>query len=53
MATMKSTNPLRQKNRIFLWLLLLVAVGFYFLTLVRMGEQSHDKQPAPATQLTR
>lgn len=51
---MKGTNPLRQKNRIFLGLLLLVAVGFYFLTLVRMGEQARDKQSAaPPTQSTR
>ena len=30
----------RQKNLFMLVALLLVGVGFYFLTLVRMGEQS-------------
>lgn len=50
---MKGTNPLKQKNRIFLGLLLLVVIGFYFLTLVRMGEQSaRDEHAAPPAALS-
>ncbi|MGQ0585062.1 MAG: hypothetical protein ACT4O6_24255 [Reyranella sp.] len=48
-------NATRQKNLLMLVLLSLVGVGFYFLTLVRMGEQPpHDQHPAPsATPSTR
>ena len=39
----------RQKNLFMLVALLLVGVGFYFLTLVRMGEQSASRpHPAPS-----
>lgn len=43
-----SAKATRQKNLFFLVVLTLVGVGFYFLTLVRMGEQpARDQQPAP------
>ena len=43
----------RQKNLLFLALLLFLAVGFYFLTLVRMGEQSEKRANPPTTPSTR
>jgi hypothetical protein len=52
---MKNTLPklTRQKNLLLLTLLLLLAVGFYFLTLVRMGEQSDHRANPPTTSSTR
>lgn len=47
---MKNTNPMptRKKNLLVMALLMLVAVGFYFLTLIRMGEQStQDRHDSP------
>ncbi len=42
-------NATRQKNLFLLVVLSLLGVGFYFLTLVRMGEQSaRDKHQAPS-----
>lgn len=54
-VTTPSIKATRQKNLLLLVLLLLIGVGFYFLTLVRMGEQpAHDQHPAPfATPSTR
>lgn len=49
-ATTPSAKATRQKNLFMFVALLLVGVGFYFLTLVRMGEQPpHDQHPAPST----
>ncbi len=55
MAELKPvSNPIakatRQKNLFLLVVLSLVGIGFYFLTLVRMGEQpAHDQHPDPST----
>jgi hypothetical protein len=44
-----SAKVTRQKNLFVLVALLLIAVGFYFLTLVRMEKQSaHDHDQAPS-----
>lgn len=50
------TNPnakaTQEKNLFLLVVLTLVGIGFYFLTLARMGEQpAHDQHPAPSTTL--
>lgn len=48
-AASARTRVSRQKNLFVLVALSLMAVGFYFLTLVRMGEQSaREKHPAPS-----
>lgn len=48
-AKNRSDKIIRQKNLFMLVALLLVGFGFYFLTLVRMGEQSaRGTHPAPA-----
>jgi hypothetical protein len=48
--TTQSTKATRQKNLFLFAILLLVGVGFYFFTLVRMGElPAHDEHPLPAT----
>lgn len=54
-VTNPNTKATRQKNLFMLVALLLVGVGFYFLTLVRMGEQSaRDQHTGPsATPSTR
>ncbi len=43
-----STKATRQKNLLMVFALLLIGVGFYFLTLVRMGEQSARKHQTPS-----
>jgi len=45
-APNRSTKATRQKNLLMLVALLLIGAGFYFLTLVRMGEQSARKHQA-------
>lgn len=54
-VTDPSAKAIRQKNLFLLVALLLVGVGFYFLTLVRMGEQSarDSHQTPPETSSTR
>jgi|GEM_PF-6243353 len=48
-VTNPNTKATRQKNLFMLVALLLVGVGFYFLTLVRMGEQSaRDQHTGPS-----
>lgn len=48
-AATPSAKATRRKNLFMLVAGLLIAVGFYFLTLVRMGEQSaRDKHQAPS-----
>ncbi len=52
-ATNQNTKAARQKNLFMLVALLLVGVGFYFLTLVRMGEQSaRDQHASPSATLS-
>lgn len=46
-AATPSAKATRRKNLFMLVALLLIGVGFYFLTLVRMGEQSARKHQAP------
>lgn len=53
-ATAPNAKTKRQKNLFMLVALSLVGVGFYFLTLVRMGEQpAHDRHPAAFTTSSR
>ncbi len=54
-VTNPNTAATRQKNLFLLVVLSLVGIGFYFLTLVRMGEQpAYDQHPDPsATPSTR
>jgi CHASE3 domain sensor protein len=48
-AATPRARAIRQKNLFMLVAGLLIVVGFYFLTLVRMGEQSaRDKHQAPS-----